>query len=280
MPKGLGLAPSFLYPAKAAYTRARSVAWVMRRPSPPAGLRILMYHRVSADRDELAVGPAAFTRQVQTLARAGYALVDVASAAARLAAGDDCSRVIALSFDDGYRDVAEHALPVLAGVGATATVFLATGVTDGRAAFTWYEQQPPLLSWREVADLDGGVFRFEAHTVTHPNLLVLDDDAARAEIVACKGELEGRLGRAVTVFSYPAGLYGDRERTLVGAAGFDYAVSCEPGVNLATHDPFALRRTQVDHRDSLLDFRAKIGGGHDAPPPLRAAWRRVRHGAA
>lgn len=280
MRKGLGLAPSFLYPGKAAYTRARSVAWAVRRPSPPTGLRILMYHRVSADRDELAVGPAAFAQQVQTLVDSGYTLVDVATAAARLAAGDDRSRVVALSFDDGYRDVAEHALPVLAGVGATATVFLATGVTDGRAAFTWYEQQPPLLSWNDVAGLDGGVFRFEAHTVTHPNLLVVDDGAARSEIVDGKRELEARLGRPVTVFSYPAGLYGERERALVAEAGFDYAVSCEPGVNLASQDPFALRRTQVDHRDSLLDFRAKIAGGHDAPPPLRTAWRRVRYGAA
>jgi hypothetical protein len=41
----------------------------------------------------------------------------------------------------------------------------------------------------------------------------------------------------------------------------------------------ALRRNQIDPRDSLLDFRAKVGGGHDAPLPLRSVYRRRRYGA-
>ena len=45
------------------------------------------------------------------------------------------------------------------------------------ASFAWYERQPPLLGWDEIAELDrGGTLRFEAHTVTHPNLLAVDDD--------------------------------------------------------------------------------------------------------
>jgi hypothetical protein len=44
------------------------------------------------------------------------------------------------------------------------------------------------------------------------------------------------------------------------------------------HDGRALRRRQVDARDRLVDFRAKIGGGHDTPLPLRAAYRRLRYG--
>ena len=79
-------------------------------------------------------------------------------------------------------------------------------------------------------------------------------------------------------FCYPAGLFGARERALVDEAGFRTAVSCEPGVNTRATDPLALHRIQVDARDSLLDFRAKLLGGHDAPLPVRAAWRRRRYG--
>jgi hypothetical protein len=50
-------------------------------------------------------------------------------------------------------------------------------------------------------------------------------------------------------------------------------------VNTPGTDRFALRRRQVDRRDTLLDFRAKIAGGHDTPPRLRAVYRKLRYGA-
>ena len=81
----------------------------------------------------------------------------------------------------------------------------------------------------------------------------------------------------MTAFCYPAGVFGERERGLVAEAGFDSAVSCEPGVNTAATDRFALHRIQIDHRDGLLEFRAKLGGGFDSPLPLRGLYRRVRY---
>jgi peptidoglycan/xylan/chitin deacetylase (PgdA/CDA1 family) len=124
-----------------------------------------------------------------------------------------------------------------------------------------------------------GTLRFEAHTLTHPNLLALPDAAAWEEIMGSKTSLEDHLGRPVVAFSYPSGLYGPRERRLVAAAGYRVAVSCEPGVNTSGSDRLALRRSQVDRRDELVDFRAKLGGGHDTPLPLRGVYRRRRYGA-
>jgi hypothetical protein len=93
-----------------------------------------------------------------------------------------------------------------------------------------------------------------------------------------KASLEARLERPVLAFSYPSGLFGLRERGLVAAAGYRVAVSCEPGVNTSGSDRLALRRRQVDRRDGLLDFRAKLEGGHDSPLPLRGVYRRRRYG--
>jgi peptidoglycan/xylan/chitin deacetylase (PgdA/CDA1 family) len=276
-----GIGPSLPYPVKATVTRARSAAWYARSRgrNGVSGLRILFYHRVSAARDELAVHPRQFREQMDYLASAGYQVLDVVQVADLLDAGELPERAVGLNFDDGYLDVAEHALPVLAEHGFRATVFVATGVTDGRASFAWYERQPPLLDWGAIAELDrGGTLQFEAHTVTHPNLLAVDDGRAATEIEDSKRELESHLGRPVTALSYPAGLFGLRERELARSAGYRVAVSCEPGVNLPETDRFALRRRQIDSRDSLLDFRAKVGGGHDTPLPLRGVYRRLRYG--
>jgi peptidoglycan/xylan/chitin deacetylase (PgdA/CDA1 family) len=269
------------YALKAAATRARSLAWARRTHGQPdgAGLRILFYHRISDDRDELAVRRRAFRQQMDYLASECYRVVDVLEAVDLLESGEPPPRTIGLSFDDGYLDVAEEALPLLADRGFRATVFVAPAVVDGWARFNWYETQPPLLGWEEIVELDReGTLSFEAHSLTHPNLTALRDAAAREEIVGSKAALEARLGRPVQAFSYPSGLFGIRERELVAAAGFRCAVSCEPGLNTRATDRLALRRRQVDARDTLLDFRAKVGGGHDTPLPLRGVYRRSRYG--
>jgi peptidoglycan/xylan/chitin deacetylase (PgdA/CDA1 family) len=268
------------YLAKAGGTRARSAAWLMRTRGrlDTSGLRILFYHRVADDRDELAVAPKSFAEHMDYLASQAFRVVDVPSAIELLDSGEPLARTVALSFDDGFLDVAEHALPILSERGFRATVFVAPAVTDGRTSFAWYQEQPPLMTWEDIVELDrDGTLRFEAHSLTHPNLPALDAAAAKEEIAGSKRELENHLGRTVRAFSYPSGLFGEREQTIVADAGFRIAVSCEPGVNERSTDRFALRRRQVDARDSLLDFRAKLGGGHDSSPALRGLYRRLRY---
>ena len=276
-----GVGATLPAPVKAGVTHVRSSWWLVRSRGRPdrSGLRILFYHRVSEDDDPLAVSPRRFREQMELLAREGYEVVDLATAVALLERGVPAPSVVALNFDDGFRDIGENALPVLEGLGFRATVFLPTGVIDGTSAFAWYhDEQPALLNWEEVGELDGGALSFEAHTVTHPNLLLLDDDASRREITQSKLDLEGRLGRPVDAFCYPAGLFGERERTFVDEAGYRVAVTCEPGVNVPGADLLTLRRRQIDPRDRRLDFRAKVGGGHDTPLPLRGVYRRLRYG--
>ena len=276
-----GVGPTLPPRVKAAATRTRSAWWLLRSRGRPdgAGLRILFYHRVSDDDDPLAVSPRRFREQMELLAAEGFEAVDLATAVDLLERGLSPPCVVAVNFDDGYRDVAENALPVLERLGFRATVFLPTGVIDGTASFPWYERQPPLLGWDEVVELDrAGTLSFEAHTVTHPNLLLLDDASSRYEIAQSKHDLETRLGRRVQAFCYPAGLFGERERRFVAESGFRAAVSCEPGVNLPSQDLLTLRRRQIDPTDRRLDFQAKVGGGHDTPLPLRGLYRRVRYG--
>jgi hypothetical protein len=84
------------------------------------------------------------------------------------------------------------------------------------------------------------------HTVNHPILTVLDDHAARAEIVGGKRRLEEITGAPVTLFAYPNGKpgrdYGPRHVELVREAGFAAAVSTLGGVADRDSDLFQLPR--------------------------------------
>ncbi len=280
----LRFSPPYVRRAKTLVTHARSLRWLARRDRVGAdGLRILFYHRVSDERDPLTVSVDRFRAQMEVLADQGFRVLDVVTARRLLAGEHDDShphrRLIGLSFDDGYRDVAENALPVLEEFEFSATVFVVTGAVDGRVRFNWYDRQPELLRWGDIECLDAtSQLSFEAHSETHPNLLTVSDDGARAELEGSKATLESHLGRPVRAFCYPGGLFAERERRLAADAGFEVAVSCDPGTNHGGSDPFALRRTQVEPGDRLLDFRAKVAGGHDTELPLRAPYRRLRYG--
>jgi peptidoglycan/xylan/chitin deacetylase (PgdA/CDA1 family) len=269
-------------PLKAGLTHARSLAWSLHHgASADAGLRILFYHRVTDEPDDLAVTPARFRAQMDLLADEGYSAHGLVEAFDRFSRGELPPKSVAITFDDGYRDVQEHALPVLAEHGFSATVFVVTGALEGTSSFAWYRTPPPLIGWDDVVALDRmGTLTFEAHTVTHPHLPELADQEARSEIAGCKTTLEERLGRQVHAFCYPAGIFARRERDLAAEAGYRLAVSCDPGHNHAHTDPFALHRQQIETRDRLIDFRAKLGGGHDSPLPLQRLYRRVRYADA
>jgi peptidoglycan/xylan/chitin deacetylase (PgdA/CDA1 family) len=271
----LTLGPAWAQRPKVAVTRWRTARW--RPGTVRPGLRILFYHRVSEDPDVLAVTPRRFAAQMQWLRARGLRVVDAGEAARLLAAGEGREGVVGLCFDDGYRDVAVNAVPVLERLGFAASVFVVSGVAAGHARLSWYAEQPPMLTWRELRALDrGSPLRCEAHTVTHPNLLALGDRAAEAEIAGSRAALEVALERRVEGFCYPAGLYGPRDRALVADAGFAWATSCAPGANLPGADRFALARIPVDAGDRLEDFRAKVEGAFDTSPAVREAYRRVR----
>ena len=267
--------------AKAALTRARVFSWGLRPHETERGLRIFLYHRISDDPDPLALSPAKFRKQMEYLAASGYRAVDAVSALDRLFTGQLEPDTVAITFDDGFKDILDNAYRVLVEFGFSATVFVATDVVDGKAQYDWAPRQAPMLTWKEIRRLDAaGILRFEPHSMTHPDLRHLDDDDTRSEIDGSKHDLEKQLGREAYAFCYPGGFVGLREHDMVRAAGFRYAVTCEPGLNTASTDPYFVHRVQVEQTDSVREFRAKVGGSHDRPLIGRDRYRRLRYGTS
>ena len=266
--------------AKAALVRGQALAGVARGGPARPGLRILYYHRVSGERDPLAVTPDAFRRQMDALAASGQRVVDLYEIDDVRLAPDEAA--VALTFDDGYRDVLENALPVLREHGFPSTVFVVPGAITGASRFEWYAdgEMPPVAGWDELrAEERAGLVRFEPHTISHPVLTTLPREAARREIAESKGVIELELGRPARLFCYPGGYYSPREVDLVRESGYRAAVTCEFGANSAPFDHGELRRTIVERSDPLWVFRARLAGATDAPPPGRRS-RRVEHLAA
>ena len=125
---------------------------------------ILMFHRVRAGaapefapNHGITVSAAFLAHVIDVLQERGYELVTMAEAEQRIAAGHARQKFANLSFDDGYRDTLEVALPIFQAKRVPMTLYLATGFLDGQHG-AWWDALEHLLSARErvaVPEPDG-----------------------------------------------------------------------------------------------------------------------------
>src|SRR3954470_14755665 len=128
-----------------------------RRVTVWTAMPALMYHSVSAvdgPMRDLAVPPALLAEQLGALTDAGYRLVGLSEALDLLDAGST-DRLLAVTFDDGYRDFLTAALPVLREAGARATLYASVGRLGGSAGWLgrWAPDFGPMLTWSELAEV-------------------------------------------------------------------------------------------------------------------------------
>ncbi len=120
-------------------------------------LSILIYHRVLRSTDPLLPGApdqAAFARQMR-LVRRWFRVLSLPQALDLLDWGCLPARSLAITFDDGYADNAELALPILQSLGLSATFFIASAYLDGGRM--WNDAIIDCVRQAPAGMLDGGI---------------------------------------------------------------------------------------------------------------------------
>ena len=193
-------------------------------------LPVLCYHRIggSLELGVTRVGRSVFARQMTTLARAGWRTLTLDQFAERWQSNQSAIRnpqsAMLLTFDDGYAGLAQHAYPLLAELGFTATTFLITDHVG--ASNTWdvrYTWRPLThLDWRTVEHWRARGFDFGSHTASHARLTWLDDARAADELGRAREALVQRLGgSAGRAIAYPFGAADARVERLARSAGYE-----------------------------------------------------------
>ena len=211
-----------------------------------AGLPVLTYHKVGprpwrTRLKGLYVSPSLFQKQLAELRAAGYetrSLDDVRRSDA------PAGRRVVLTFDDGFRNVWEHALAPLARCGYRAIQFL---VADRLGRLNDWEIREgevaePLMDAAQVRDWLAAGHEIGAHSLTHPRLTQIPLAQAREEISASRKKLEDLFSVAVRHFCYPYGDCNDAVCDLAAEAGYATACTTRFGVNTAATPPYQLNR--------------------------------------
>jgi len=212
---------------------------------------ILMYHSIGippqgAKLRNLYVRKAAFARQMMILRLLGYKGLSM-SAAMPYLRGEKQGRVAVITFDDGYLDTLEQALPILQQCGFSATCYVVSQLTGQYNA--WDAEKlnvrKNLMSDEQVCAWHTAGMEVGAHSRTHPHLTGSTDEELHSEIAGSKADLEVLLGKPVTQFCYP---YGDLDERVVAAtrqAGFEATTTTQRGRARSGDEPMLLRRVLV-----------------------------------
>jgi peptidoglycan/xylan/chitin deacetylase (PgdA/CDA1 family) len=214
---------------------------------------ILMYHYVRPDPGpddpigrNLSVSPETFDAQMSHLAHNGFTTMTMGDLAdVRAGRKPLPPKPVVLTLDDGYRDFYTHAWPVLQKYGIKATSFIITDWVD----------QPHYVTWQMIDEMAAsGLIEFGSHTRDHKELPRLRDDHAGDEIVESKKTLEAHLGQAVRSFCYPAGKFTPQDAELVSRAGYEIAVTTEPGFAKADDSSVLLPKVRINGSTTLPRF--------------------------
>lgn len=225
---------------------------------PKRRAQILIYHSIDSSGSCISMASLEFERQMEIIRDEGYNVITLRELVECLEKGDEKSDSVVLTFDDGFRNNYEAALPILEKFGFKATIFLATGYLGKKCRWDKRSDIPdlPLLDWDMVKEMDSYGIDFQPHTVTHPHLTGIPDKKIREELRDSRKAIEDRIGKRCAVLCYPYGEYDSRVIEVVRQEGFSAAVAIRP----EKEGIFSLGRVGSGHLTTPMAFKAALKG--------------------
>ncbi|MEU8545228.1 polysaccharide deacetylase family protein [Streptomyces sp. NPDC048717] len=228
----------------------------LRRLLPRTPLWIAMYHSVADPSDDpyrVTVSPTRLARQLRWLAGRGLRGVSVRELLTAAAAGR-AAGLVGLTFDDGYADFLDTAVPLLRGYGFTATVYVLPGRLGGDNGWDALGPRKPLLDAAGIRRAAAAGMEIGSHGLRHVDLTGADDATVAAETRRSRELVAEITGRAPEGFCYPYGAVDPRIVRAVGRAGYRYACAIDPG---PLSGLYTLPRVHIGETDTSWRLAAK-----------------------
>lgn len=225
---------------------------------------ILLYHQIATPPARktpfrsMLVSRESFRRQMGWLKRLGYQGLSLRECMPYIS-GQKTGKVVAITFDDGFTNVYQNAMPVLDEFGFTATNFFVSNQIGG--SNEW--DQPLGVLPASCMDIDqvkqwlSAGHEVGAHTMDHVHLSQLSEQQAFEQLSLCKETLQAITGDVVDSFAYPYGDHNDKVRELVRQAGYTAAGGTERRRATSQDDLMNLPRLTIRRDDTWLHFIAK-----------------------
>jgi len=226
---------------------------------------ILMYHQIDVPPPRgtplrgLVVSPQSFKRQMLLLKWMGYTGLSMRNLEPYLC-GERQGKVVGITFDDGYQNNLQYALPTLKKMGFSATCYAVSSMLGGQNSWDLGigVAQKPLMTRDDFLEWLAAGMDVGSHTKTHADLTAISPQLAGDQIQGSKYELESALGYEVRHFCYPYGRFNESQLNLVQSAGYITATTTQRGRVELGDDNLKLRRILIAQATTSVHFALKI----------------------
>ncbi len=261
-----------LYRALTRASRALSVRQMKRRGQLP--IYVVFYHRIANTHlNDWTMTTAKFQQQMEWL-QSNFDMVDLAECQRRIRSGHNDRPTVSVTFDDGYAENGEFAIPYLIDHGIPTTYFVTTHHTVNQERFGHDADRDQPLPTNTIDTLRAYAaagIEIGAHSRTHFDMgQAVDPGRIVDEVLTATREMELLIGRRIRYFAFP---YGQRANLnavvfqLLKENGIKGVCSAYGGSNEIGGDAFHLQRVHGDpvfaRLRNHLNFdprQARIGG--------------------
>jgi peptidoglycan/xylan/chitin deacetylase (PgdA/CDA1 family) len=238
--------------------------WHHWQESKSKGLRILMYHKLDLEKaDMLTVRVKDFEAQLEYLLGKGY---QFASIRQLLSNPDNIPpKTLVLTFDDGYQNNVELALPVLKRLRLTACVFLPIQFVGQHNV--WDKGTDQLMDWETLKNASDH-FEYGLHSYSHRNMAQMTVAEFEQDIIKCLEEVKRQQLPLVPALAYPYGRFPKNKKLALGFErilkkhGIQLAFRIGNRINrLPIKNPYCLQRIDVRGNEPMELFKKKVEKG-------------------
>ncbi|MEN7366871.1 polysaccharide deacetylase family protein [Bacillus safensis] len=216
----------------------------------PVELPILMYHSISSG-NSLRVPKSEFASHMKWLKENDYVTLSPEEAYQVLTTNSIPSeKYVLITFDDGYTDNYTKAFPILKQYGMKATIFM-------------IEQSigcPNHLTDEQMDEMMAHGISIESHTIHHLELNRLSKQQQEEELKGSKTFFDQRFSQRTRMVSYPVGRYNEETLKLAKEAGYQMAVTTEPGHAKKEQGMMSLHRVRISPGLSPESFGRLVEG--------------------
>ncbi|SFL14952.1 Peptidoglycan/xylan/chitin deacetylase, PgdA/CDA1 family [Paenibacillus sp. 1_12] len=220
----------------------------------PQHIPVLNYHSITIDPGNRAViTPAKFEEQMLYLSNNGYHTLTLQQFIDYMD-GKTLTlpkKPVLLTFDDGYADNYEHALPLLKQLNFHATLFVSPGTTEDGY----------FLNWDQIKEMHEAGWDIQPHGMTHPHLPKLSAKSQAFEISESKRQIDEQLNIDTSVFCYPFGEKNETTLKLLKEYGFRFAFTIDQGMTTREQGRLLLKRLFVNGEESIEPWIARLEHG-------------------
>lgn len=222
---------------------------------------LLYYHRIADDAaSPWTMSNAMFQQQMNWLRRR-YDMVSIEEAQQRIRNDNNSRIAVHITFDDGYADNCQQAIPFLLEHGIPCTYFVSSWFVLNNGQFPHDKRLGVVSRPNTLAELEqmaAAGIEIGSHTRTHADLGRINDPRRLYDEVVGSGEdLQSALGRQIRYFAFPYGLPDNLNSLayrLADEHGYEGICSAYGGYNLPGGDPFHLERFHVEDMPRLKNW--------------------------